>query len=119
MKKSNLKLSAPEWIAIGLTLLFVIAAMIIAHRPRAEIILEAAKPAVTEAAELIDLNTADAGTLQTLPGIGEELARRIIEYRTEHGGFSDPSELLNIDGIGDKTYGDLIALVTVQTEEEP
>ena len=119
MEKSKLKLSLPEWVAIGLTVLFVIIAVILVHRPKPEIILETAKPAVTEEIELIDLNTADAETLQSLPGIGEELARRIIEYRTLQGGFRDPSELLNIDGIGDKTYGELVARVTVRAEEEP
>lgn len=119
MEKSKLKLSLPEWVAIGLTVLFVIAAVILVHRPKSEIVLETAKPAATEKIELIDLNTADAEALQSLPGIGEELARRILEYRTQQGGFHDPSELLNIEGIGDKTYAELIAHITVRTEEEP
>ena len=119
MEKSKLKLSLPEWVAIGLTVLFVIATVILVHRPKTELTLEAAKPAVTAEIEIIDLNTADAETLQTLPGIGEELARRILEYRTQQGGFHDPSELLNIEGIGDKTYAELIAHITVRTEEEP
>ena len=119
MEKSKLKLSPAEWVAVGLTVLFLIAAVVLSIRPKAEITLEAAKPAVTAAAERIDLNTADAEALQTLPGIGEELASRIITYRTEHGGFTDPAELLNIEGIGDKTYAELIAYITVQSEEEP
>ena len=119
MEKSNLKLSLPEWVAVGLTVVFVIAAALIAHRPKVEVTVEPARPAATETIELVDLNTADAEALQSLPGIGEELARRIIEYRTAHGGFQDPSELLNIEGIGDKTYGELFDLVTVPTEEEP
>lgn len=119
MEKSKLKLSLPEWIALGLTLVCVAAVLILARRPEPVITLEDAKPEVTAEIEIIDLNTADAETLRSLPGIGEELARRIIEYRTQQGGFQDPSELLNIEGIGDKTYEALYPRVTVRTEEEP
>ena len=51
----------------------------------------------------IDLNTADIRQLSALPGIGEELARRILDYRAYYGPFSRPEELLNIDGIGQAT----------------
>ena len=51
----------------------------------------------------IDLNTADIRQLSALPGIGEELARRILDYRAYYGPFSRPEELLNIDGIGQTT----------------
>lgn len=51
----------------------------------------------------IDLNTADIRQLSALPGIGEELARRILDYRAYFGPFSRPEELLNIDGIGQAT----------------
>ncbi len=48
----------------------------------------------------VDLNTADAETLQKVPGIGEALARRIIEFRNEHGPFEKVDDLLNVRGIG-------------------
>lgn len=51
----------------------------------------------------IDLNTADIRQLSALPGIGEGLARRILDYRACYGPFSRPEELLNIDGIGQAT----------------
>lgn len=48
----------------------------------------------------IDLNTADLYALSALPGIGETLAGRILEYRDLNGAFSRPEELLNVEGIG-------------------
>ena len=72
-------------------------------------------PAVTTAApkQLIDLNTADAAQLQTLPGIGPALAERILAYREEHGPFAYSYEITNIAGIGSATYEKLRELVTV------
>lgn len=61
----------------------------------------------------LDLNTASEKELNNLPGIGPELAKAIITYRQEHGGFTVPAELLNISGIGLSTYEKLEPLVTV------
>lgn len=61
----------------------------------------------------IDLNTATLEELCTLPGIGEVLAGRILDYREAAGGFLQPEELMNVSGIGEKTYEKLKDLVTV------
>ena len=53
-------------------------------------------------AGLIDVNTADAALLQTLPGIGEVIAQRIIDYREANGPFRSVGELTKVDGIGEK-----------------
>lgn len=62
---------------------------------------------------LININTATAATLMTLPGIGEVLAQRIVDYRLAHGSFKTVAELTNVKGIGEKKLEAIIALVTV------
>ena len=66
----------------------------------------------------VDVNTADADALQTLPGIGPALAERIIAYRTEHGPFRTVEELLEVKGIGEATLEKLRQEVTVGEETD-
>ena len=54
--------------------------------------------------EQVDLNTADATKLQTLDGIGQKKAEKIIEYRKEHSNFKEITDLKKISGIGDKIF---------------
>ena len=61
----------------------------------------------------IDLNQAGEKELTLLPGIGEVLAQRILDYREEHGGFSAVEELLNVEGIGKKRFEDIFDLITI------
>ena len=49
----------------------------------------------------IDLNTATKAQLMELPGIGETLADRIVEYRARNGAFLTTKDLLNVSGIGE------------------
>ncbi len=60
----------------------------------------------------IDINTADAEALMSLPGIGEAKAAAIIAYREEHGPFRYPEELLNVKGIGEGILEGLLDYVT-------
>ncbi|MEO3809992.1 ComEA family DNA-binding protein [Sphaerisporangium sp. B11E5] len=69
-------------------------------------------PAATTT-EPLDLNTATTGQLETLPGVGEVLATRIIEYRQTHGGFRSVDQLREVTGIGERKYADLRTRVRV------
>ncbi len=61
---------------------------------------------------LVNVNTASLEELVALPGIGETIAQRIIEYRTLHGPFRSPQDLLNIKGIGSKKLEQIKDLIT-------
>ena len=65
----------------------------------------------------LDLNTATAAELQELPGIGEVIAQRIIDYRDLCGRFLDPEQLMEVDGIGEAKYEKIRDLVTVRNTE--
>jgi competence protein ComEA len=56
------------------------------------------------AAAGVSLNRANAEQLATLPGIGEVLAQRIVDYRTKHGSFTHVDQLREVSGVGEKTY---------------
>lgn len=60
----------------------------------------------------VDINHATLDELTALPGIGETLAQRILDYRTEHGNFSVPEELLNVSGIGAGKLEPILNLIT-------
>ena len=68
--------------------------------------------------ELININTADAQTLQQLPGIGEKRAQDIIDYRNEHGPFRISEDLTKVDGIGEGTLQGLIDRITTGEESQ-
>lgn len=52
----------------------------------------------------ININTASANDLETLPGIGAKTAARIIEYRQKNGPFKKIEELMNVRGVGEKNF---------------
>ena len=61
----------------------------------------------------IDINRAEIWLLEALPGIGETLAQRIVEYRQRNGPFRNTNELIKVAGIGTTTYEKIKHLITV------
>lgn len=61
----------------------------------------------------ININSASAAELETLPGIGPTLAQRIVTYREEHGPFRSVEDIKNVPGIGEGRFGQIKDLITV------
>lgn len=61
----------------------------------------------------VNINTATVEQLDSLPGVGESTAQKIIADREENGPFGSPEDLKRVSGIGDKKYEDLADLITV------
>jgi competence protein ComEA len=61
----------------------------------------------------VNLNSATSAELEALPGIGEVLAQRIVDYRTQHGPFRSVRDLLKVEGIGEKKFDSIKNYVTV------
>lgn len=70
------------------------------------------KPSVQPQAP-VNLNTATKADLEKLPGIGPSMAQRILDYRQKNGAFKKVEELMNVQGIGEKSFLQLRTLVTV------
>ena len=81
----------------------------------------ASTPAVTAAqearasapAQVVNINTATAAQLEALPGIGPSMAQRIVSHREKNGPFKKLEDLMNIQGIGEKSFLKLRPMLTV------
>jgi len=87
-----------------LMLIFVLIAVNVVNYIKRESLKRNYTILVDEAAIKISINSADIKELEQLPGIGPSLARRIIEYREEHGLFQKLEDLKKVKGIGDKLF---------------
>ena len=61
--------------------------------------------------QLVNINTATEEELTELPRVGPVIAKRIVEFRAEHGNFETLEELMNVKGIGEKTFERLKPLI--------
>ena len=73
--------------------------------------------AATAAKPTININSATLDQFESLPGIGRKTAERIIEHRTKSGGFKRIEELMNVKGIGEKSFLKLKPLITVTADK--
>ncbi len=131
-----MKPNRSEWIAIAAVLLFLAASVVYSFASRAgagEVTISVQAAADADAVRSgndtggevpdmspshyidgrLDINAATADELMTLPGIGEVLASRILEARTEKGSFGSTEELLEVSGIGEATYAEIQDYITV------
>lgn len=67
----------------------------------------------SDSLQLVNINTASQEELESLPGIGPALARQIIAYRTVNGPFKSIEDILDVPGIGPKTFEKIKDLITV------
>lgn len=67
----------------------------------------------------VNLNTATVTELMQLPRVGQKLAERIVAYRKQHGAFQRPEELMNVKGVGEKSFLKLKAHVQASAPARP
>ena len=121
------RLSKGEKWLVALTLLFVLAMLgLYAHAALQGVsgtyTVRTSAAGSQETAEtepqLVNINTATAAELAELPGVGEVLAQRIIEYREANGPFASVEELLNVNGIGEGKLEAMRELIVTEEAEE-
>ncbi|MBQ9616935.1 MAG: helix-hairpin-helix domain-containing protein [Oscillibacter sp.] len=136
-QKINKAVNHGELVLLGLTALFLCVLFVLRDRPAAVLALPQprAAPANPDTAPVatspvaadstpatpapdtagrVNINTADLAALCALPGIGEALAGRVIEYREAHGPFASPDEIMNVSGIGAGKFAAIEALITTE-----
>ena len=121
--RAKLKAVKTELILLGLTAVFLgtlwgVSTQDLAAPEPVTVSAEKDLPPEEIQVVLVNLNTAGVQELTTLPGIGESLAKRIVDYRTEHGPFESPEALMEVSGIGEKKLEELRDYVTVAGESE-
>jgi competence protein ComEA len=79
---------------------------------------KAVDQAAPQSAVQVNLNTATVADLQDLPGVGAKVAARIVEYRQKQGPFKRIEELMNVQGIGEKSFLKLRSQLTVGGKSE-
>lgn len=80
------------------------------------LVLAMAVPALAAPSGVVNVNDAQEQQLMLLPRVGPSLAARIVEHRDEHGDFEDPSDLMLVRGIGEKSFAAMEPFVAVEGE---
>ena len=109
-----------EGILLGLTAVFLCGLLVLSAREKTSVRTHGVEtdtsvPQETFMPDLspLNVNIATAAELEKLPGIGEELAERIVAYRTEHGAFESVEQLLEVPGIGEGKLAAMDGRITV------
>ena len=105
-------------ILTGIFILFTVVTAIVLSLSAPEVSISkgthpTANPTSPATPQKLNINTATADQLTALPGIGDGLARAIVDYRAEHGPFRSIGELTNISGIGSSKLEAIADLITV------
>lgn len=122
------KIARAEWLLLAVTALFLCLLLALFWRDRTamtpdrtgtavETEIQAPQEDIQPDLSPLDLNSATAAELAQLPGIGEELARRIVEYRAENGPFEAVEEIMEVSGIGEGKFAALEDRITVDGKE--
>lgn len=122
------KIARAEWLLLAVTALFLCLLLALFWRDRTAMTPDRTGTAVETEIQVpqediqpdlspLDLNSATAAELAQLPGIGEELARRIVEYRAENGPFEAVEEIMEVSGIGEGKFAALEDRITVDGKE--
>ena len=115
-----------EIILLGLTAAFLCTLAVLSAQDRQERIpgavieteVEVPREEIAPDFPPVNLNTAGMEELDTLPGIGESLAGRIIAWREANGPFTSIEQIMEVSGIGEATFAELRDRVTVDGEGE-
>jgi competence protein ComEA len=110
--------------AIATFLLATTASPVLSQTPKSEAPPKAVKTTASRApaakaavSSPVNINSASVAQLQTLPGIGASTAQRIVDYRQKNGAFKKIEELMNVKGIGEKSFLKLKPVVTVGVDK--
>ena len=111
-------------ILIFLSLTFVTGLGISAYKKSAQATQLVVQPYKIEALEeadqfieeerFININSSNLENLRRLPGVGEKLAERIVQYRSVHSAFTFKEELMQVKGIGEKKFEEIKGLIVLE-----
>ena len=115
------KITKSEVLLLGITAVFLCGLLVLARYDRRNgVSVEPENPIPQEEIlpdlSPLNLNTATAEELTQLPGIGEELAKRIVQYRAEQGLFQSIEDLMKVPGIGQGKFEAVKEQITVEEQ---